>query len=47
MITRDQALRGHSPALWALVAACAGEILLVVGWNAWEYRKQLLGRLKI
>jgi len=44
VITRQQALHGHSPALWGLLAAAAAEVLLVVAWNAWDHREQLLDR---
>jgi hypothetical protein len=33
MLTRREALRGHSPALWGLVAACAVELLVVTAWT--------------
>lgn len=38
MISRRQALAMSSPAL--------GLLLVTLGWNAWDYRAALLGRLR-
>jgi hypothetical protein len=47
MLHRDQAVPHHSPALWGLLGLCAGEVLLVVGWNLWDRRSQVRAWLKL
>lgn len=45
MITRDEVLEHHSPAVWCLVAigmVFTVELVGVAVWNAWERREQLL-----
>jgi hypothetical protein len=40
VITRREALR-HSPTLWGMLTTGTATLLLVAGWNAWEYRHEL------
>lgn len=46
MHARLEAVPRHSPTLWGLLGAMAGELLLVAVWNAWDRRADLrrLGR---
>lgn len=45
MLTREQVLEHHSPAVWFLAttgAAFTGILVATAVWNAWEYRSELL-----
>lgn len=42
MITREQALHASSPYLWVLAGEAVAGLAIVVGWNVWAYREQLL-----
>lgn len=44
MITRDRALAASSPYLWVLVGEVIAGVAIVLGWNVWAYREQLLDR---
>ena len=47
MITREQALDGHSPRVWGLIGMATAAAFVIVGtlaWNAWDRREQLLER---
>jgi len=45
MITRDQALTHSSPYVGFLVAELLVGAVIVVGWNIWERRTQVLDEL--
>jgi hypothetical protein len=42
MITRDQALAHSSPYVGFLVAELVVGTAIIVGWNVWERRDQIL-----
>lgn len=47
MYARSEVVPSHSPFIWGLLGACAGELLLILGWNAYDRRADIRAWLKL